>query len=226
MTSENRYSLYEYLLTVTNGNYTKHTIRKAFQDLAKESNVLHFRPESANHTLVSVDECNEPEGGQLLAASSTVALPETLYVKPNASLVIDEETLYLTKVSDKQSAEYWLSDETGMLLKPLTVAIECFTLIKEPRVPERERRLSLVTQYFDLARNQLNRPSATNTEIYEYLGSPDRETLWRDWARLWPNSFHNFQKNDFSHPPLKGIDFKYGTAVSRKKIKIKINLDQ
>ena len=219
MKPETKYNLYDFLLSKTNGNHTKHPIRKVFQDLGRENNLLSFRPNSEEHFLVPVDEDFGPEGEQLLlAASSTLELPEVLYVKPNISLVVNEDTIGLSKVSDSQQNEYWLADETGMFLKILFVPITAFSLIRQSPIPVRERRLSLVQQYFDSARALLGMPDATNTDIYEKLGSPTREVLWNAWAKRWPDSFQNFQKNDFGYPPLNDISFKRGTGEGRKKL--------
>ena len=225
MKSETSYSLYDFLLSKTNGNFNKHAVRKAFQDLGRENNLLSFRPNSEEHALVSVDECSKPEGERLLlAASSTLALPRILYVKPNTSLVVNEDSICLYEVSDNRKKDYWLADGTGMFVKQMSVPIQSFSLVREPRIPAREKRLYLIQRYFEKAREQLDIPQSTNTEVYICLGSPTREALWAEWKRIWPDSFKSYQRNDFNHPPLQGIEIQRGTGVGRKIVKIKIHI--
>lgn len=212
-------NLYDFIIGKAKGSIDKHVVTKELRLLANAKNKLILEADLLGvSTEVVIEEVDNHRVMLHGDAKLFQKDRDKIYIEPSAIYVQSDELLTFNRFRDFNGHEYYVSDETGMFIDSFSVAVSKLEIDLPPQKTARQTRLDRIREYFDRYRKEHGMTDLTDNEIFKKIGSPTRETIWNDWSRLWPQTFIGFQKNDFSHSPLREIGFKKGTGIRNKKI--------
>lgn len=213
MNSNQNKTLYDYLLSKTKGNLTKHTVTYELQKFKNGSSVSFFCI-SITGVSSKLVEPEEIENGDILLAGDPMHFGEQEIFLDHVHAVDSERVSFsYFKVQDD---EYYCSSDDGMYLKSFNISTKELTF--RPPKSLAQQRIQKVLIFFQKHRARLG-SNLSEQQIYDSIGEPTKAALWNEWYRLYPSVFvKKYQKNFFDEPDFPKINFKEGNDPNRNAI--------